>query len=87
LLYESQSTPKHEQPAAKAAKLRDRIGGGPALLQPLPEKPKYMHRETYERLCYQITAHEIEAVAQLRQYRQERWLPVLHKLDELAATG
>ena len=87
MLYESQSTPKHEQPAAKAAKLRDRIGGGPALLQPLPEKPKYMHRETYERLCYQITAYEIEAVAQLRQYQQDRWLPVLYKLDELAATG
>ena len=85
LLYDSQFTPKHEQPAAKAAKLRAKIGGGPALLQPLPDKPKYMHRETYERITYQILHYELAAAQELKRYRDERWLPVLLKLDELEA--
>lgn len=85
LLYESQFTPKHEQPATKAAKLRTKLGGGPALLQSLPDKPKYMHWETYERITYQILAYELAAIQELKKYRDERWLPVLLKLDELAA--
>ena len=86
LLYNSQFNAKYEQPAVKAAKLRAKLGGGPALLQPLPPRPKYMRRETYETLCYQITALEIEAAQELKQYRDTRWLPKLLKLDELAAT-
>ena len=85
LLYESQFNRKHEQPAAKAAKLRSELGGGPALWKPLPEKPKYMHWETYERITYQILAYELAAAQELKRYRDERWLPVLLKLDELAA--
>ena len=85
LLYDSQFTPNHEQPAAKAARLRARIGGPPALLQPLPDRPKYMHRETYDRITYQILAYELAAAIELKRYRDERWLPVLLKLDELEA--
>ena len=55
------------------------------LWTPLPDKPKYMHRETYERLCYQILAYELDAAENLKQYREERWLPVLFKRDKLAA--
>lgn len=86
LLYSSQFNAKHEQPAIKAAKLRSKLGGGPALLQPLPLRPKYMRRETYEMLCYQITALEIEAAQELKEYQTTRWLPKLLKMDELAAT-
>ena len=85
LLYESQFSSKHEQPAAKAAKLRAKLGGGPALLQPIPVKPKGMHAETYERVTYQILAYELAAAKELKRYRDEKWLPVLLKLDELAA--
>ena len=85
LLYESQFNHKYQQQATKAARLRARIGGPPALLQPLPERPKGMHRETYDRITYQILAYEIAAARELKRYREERWLPVLLKLDELAA--
>jgi len=85
LLYESQFSPKHEQPATKAAKLRARIGGGPALLHPLPERPKGMHRKTYESITYRILAYELAAVTEMKAYREEQWLPRLLKLDELAA--
>jgi hypothetical protein len=44
-----------------------------------------MHTETYERITYQILAYELAAAQQLKKYRDERWLPVLLKLDELAA--
>lgn len=57
----------------------------PALLQPLPDKPKYMHRETYERITYQIQAYELAAAKELKEHREERWLAVLLKLDELTA--
>ena len=65
--------------------MRARIGGPPALLQPLPDRPKYMHRETYDRITYQILAYELAAAIELKRYRDERWLPVLLKLDELEA--
>jgi len=85
LLYESQFSSKHEQPATKAAKLRARLGGPPALLKPLPKRPKGMHWETYNRLCYQINTYELEAAANIKQYQQDRWLPTLLRMDELAA--
>ena len=85
LLYESQFSYKHEQSAIKAAKLRAKLGGGPALLQPLPEKPKHMHRETYERITYQILTYELAAAEKLERYKEERWIPVLLKLDQLEA--
>tara|TARA_E500000305_G_scaffold48759_1_gene38096 strand:+ start:5439 stop:6107 length:669 start_codon:yes stop_codon:yes gene_type:complete len=85
LLYKSQLTPGHEQLAAKAARLRARIGGPPALLQPLPDKPKYMHRETYDRITYQILTYELAAAKEQKKYMNEKWVPVLLKLDELAA--
>jgi len=84
LLYESQSTPKYGQPATKAAQLRAKLGGPPALLEPIPEKPKGMHWETYDSICYRILAYELAAVAELKGYQQDRWLPVLLRMDELA---
>ena len=66
-------------------KLREKIGGTRGLRQPLPDKPKHLHSETYDRICYQILAYESAAVKQLNLYNQDRWLPILLKLDELAA--
>lgn len=85
LLYDSQFSGSHEQSSTKAAKLRAKLGGPPALLQPLPERPKYMHRETYDRITYQILHYELAAARELKRYRDERWLPMLIKLDEFAA--
>ena len=65
--------------------MRAKLGGGPALLKPIPERPKYMHRETYESICYRIRVYEIKAAEEFQRYREERWLPILLKLDELAA--
>jgi len=44
-----------------------------------------MHRETYDSICYRILAYEFAAGQELKRYRDERWLPVLLKMDELAA--
>ena len=55
------------------------------MLQPLPERPKYMPRETYESITYRILAYELAAVAEMKAYREERLLPRLLKLDELTA--
>ena len=67
--------------AVSIARIRD----GPALRQPLPERPNGMHTETYEHITYQILAYELAAAQELKKYRDERWLPVLLKMDELAA--
>jgi hypothetical protein len=46
-----------------------------------------MHRETYDRISYQILAYELVATQELKKHREKRWLPILLKLDELAASG
>jgi len=51
----------------RAARLRTRLGGEPChLCDPLPDKPKGMHQETYERLTYMILAFEAEVVELLQ---------------------
>jgi len=50
LAYASQSEIPERRAITKAQKLRMRLGGGPSLLDPLPDKPPRMHRWTYFRL-------------------------------------
>jgi hypothetical protein len=50
LAYQSQSETAVNRAVVKARKLRVRLGGGPSLLGPLPERPPRMHRRTYYRL-------------------------------------
>jgi len=57
LAYRSQSATAANRAISKARKLRERLGGGPSVLDPLPGKPPRMHRQTYwRRLAAVITA-------------------------------
>jgi hypothetical protein len=50
LAYRSQSEQPATRAITKARKLRERLGGGPSVLDPLPGKPPRMHRWTYFRV-------------------------------------
>lgn len=50
VVYESQYE-RFRAPGVNAAmRTRERLGGNPGLLTPFPDRPKGMHRRTYERL-------------------------------------
>jgi len=50
LAYASQQEPVRERGFMKAQKILTRLGAKPDLFEPFPEKPRRMHRRTYERL-------------------------------------
>ena len=58
----------------KAQAIRERLGGSANMTEPFPEKPKGMHRKTYERLRWEHDEAEME---QLRGMRE--WLDRLEK--------
>ena len=50
LAYRSQSATAANRAISKARKLRMRLGGGPIVFDPLPDRSPRMHRRTYWRL-------------------------------------
>jgi hypothetical protein len=50
LTYASQKQTPHLRLISKAMKIRMRLGGSPNLSGPFPDRPKGLHRKTYERL-------------------------------------
>jgi hypothetical protein len=50
LTYSSQQESRENRLMIKARKIRKRMGGGNSLINPFPDKPKYMHWKTYWRL-------------------------------------
>jgi hypothetical protein len=48
--YKSQLESQKDRAITKARKLRMRLGGGPNLLDPLPERPPRMHPRTFHKL-------------------------------------
>jgi hypothetical protein len=47
----------------KAQEIRKRLGGDGNLLQPMPEKPKGMHWETYKRLSIDASRASLLSMA------------------------
>jgi hypothetical protein len=62
LVYASQSENRLDRSIRRARKIRMGLGGGPSLLEPIPDKPPKMHRLTYYRLFGKAAA------------AQERWI-------------
>lgn len=53
LSYESQNEPRHFRALRKAQKIHVRLGGSGNMTKPFPGRPRYMHRQTYQRLRHQ----------------------------------
>jgi hypothetical protein len=76
LAYASQHEPVRERGIAMARKIRMRLGGGENITAAFPERPKHMHRRTYDRLR---RVHDRAYERSLRGLaksveRMERWL-------------
>jgi hypothetical protein len=68
LTYESQRDNKMFRAFHKAQSIRERLGGSANMMEPFPEKPKGMHRQTYERLFWEHHEAEMEQLAGMREW-------------------
>jgi hypothetical protein len=83
LAYASQQEPVRERGMLTARKIRKRLGGGPNITRPFPDKPKRMHWRTYDRLrCAHDRAYERAQRGMAKSTeRLERWLKVELGID------
>jgi hypothetical protein len=58
LAYDSQHDSGWRRSVRRARAARIRLGGSASLTEPLPERPKGMHRRTYGRLYIEAARHE-----------------------------
>jgi hypothetical protein len=58
LAYASQQLSPRDRSISRARTIRMRLGGSPSLIDPFPDKPRGMHRRTYERLRVRAQASE-----------------------------
>jgi hypothetical protein len=72
LAYASQSESPHARSVRRARNIRMRLGGGPSLLDLLPEKPLHMHWRTYHRLLAVAVAAEERSTALLVESLRRR---------------
>ena len=69
LSYASQQESKADRLSRKVDKIKVRLGGSKGLFNPIPPKPKGMHRLTYWRLCMKAYNAEKQALGMLsRQF-------------------
>ena len=68
LAYESQREPPHFRALRKVQKIRARLGGSANMTTPLPGRPRYMHRKTFENLMnqYEAAAEQYAGLIALR---------------------
>ncbi len=72
LRYESQRQDKAGQ-ALRRAQIRQRLGGSANMMEPLPERPKGMHLDTYMRLFWEHHEAEMEHLAGMRERLDNMW--------------
>jgi hypothetical protein len=67
--YLSQKQKTASRKRLSAAKLRLKLGGWPDIREPMPSKPKWTRRRTYQRIRNQIQA--LEAQANQTRFRKD----------------
>jgi hypothetical protein len=65
LAYASQREDRYDRALRRADKIRMRLGGEPGIASTLPDRPKWMHRQTYERFQSAVLNAEIMAEERL----------------------
>jgi hypothetical protein len=68
LSYQSQRDNKTYRALHRAQKIREQLGGSANMMEPFPEKPKGMHRSTYERLFWEHHEAEMEQLIGMREW-------------------
>src|SRR5829696_3474829 len=74
LVYQSQRENEMYRSLHRAQDIRRRLGGSANMMEPLPDKPKGMHHDTYWRLREAHDEAEMEQLADMRE-----WLDRLEK--------
>jgi hypothetical protein len=85
LAYTSQSENPRYRAISRAQKLRMRLGGGPSILDPFPERPPRMHRLTYYRLSAKAMAAQERSIALELEYLRRHYPGVLRDENDVGA--
>ena len=64
LVYPSQRQSFSDRAAARADAIKDRLGGIGCFFDPVPPRPKGMHRQTYHRLALGLVKARYQGVSQ-----------------------
>jgi hypothetical protein len=86
LAYLSQQEPPMWRAIRKAEKIRGQLGASPNLSDPFPDRPKGMHRCTYQRLVQRAEEAEGSADAVATQYLSRFKFPLINWLSKSAVS-